>query len=60
MKQAVEMGSSVMIHIPSFIKMCLVILKLIKGNTRTHRQHGNLISPFSFLENKEITVHIFL
>jgi hypothetical protein len=41
MKNAVEMGSGVMIHLPSFIKTGLGIQKLIRG---IHRQHGELMS----------------
>jgi hypothetical protein len=39
MKYAVEMVSSVMIYIPSFIKIGSAIKKLLRGggNTQTHR-----------------------
>jgi hypothetical protein len=33
MKQTVEMGTGAMIHIPSFIKIGLVVLKLLGGYT---------------------------
>jgi hypothetical protein len=42
MKYAVEMGSGVMIYIPSFITTGSGIQKLLGG--RIHRQHGDLIS----------------
>jgi hypothetical protein len=51
MKYAVEMGSDAMIYIPSFIKTGSGIQKLIRGDTQTHRQHGDLISQLSFLQN---------
>jgi hypothetical protein len=44
------MGSDAKINIPSFIKIGSGIQKLIGG---THRQHGNLISPLLFFQNKE-------
>jgi hypothetical protein len=37
MKYAVEMGSSAMIYIPSFIKIGLAIKKLIRGIHRSHK-----------------------
>jgi hypothetical protein len=37
MKYTVEMGSDAMICIPSFIKIGLVIQKLIKGDIQTAR-----------------------
>jgi hypothetical protein len=54
MKHAVEMGSGVMIYIPSFIKIVSGVQKLIGGNSQTHRQHGDRISLLSFFQNKEI------
>jgi hypothetical protein len=41
MKCAVDMGSSAMIYIPSFIKIGSGIQKLIGGGTQTHRQLGD-------------------
>jgi hypothetical protein len=43
MKYVVEIGSGVMIYIPSFIKIGSGIQKLI-GGIHTHRQHGDRIS----------------
>jgi hypothetical protein len=42
MKYAVEMGSSAMIYIPSFIKIGSGIQKLIRGEWRSH------VPTFSF------------
>jgi hypothetical protein len=42
MKYTVEMGSGAMIHIPSFIKICSAIEKLLRGDTQT--QYGDRIS----------------
>jgi hypothetical protein len=50
MKYAVEMGSSAMIYIPSFIKIASGIQKLMGG---IHRQHGDRISLLSFSQNKK-------
>jgi hypothetical protein len=47
------MGSGAMIYIPSFIKIGSSILKLIRQDSQTHRQHGDLISPLLFFQNKE-------
>jgi hypothetical protein len=44
MKYAFEMGSGVMIYIPSFIKIWFSHSKFDKGDIQTHRQHGNRIS----------------
>jgi hypothetical protein len=44
MKYAAEMGSGAMIYIPSFIKTGSAIQKLIRGNSQTHREHGDPIS----------------
>jgi hypothetical protein len=55
MNYAAEMGSGVMIYIPSFIKIASGIQKL-KGkytDTQTHRQHGDSISLLSFFQDKE-------
>jgi hypothetical protein len=48
MKYAVEMGSGAMIYIPSFMKIGSGIQKLIRGNTQTQRQQGDLISLLFF------------
>jgi hypothetical protein len=53
MKYSVEMGSSTMIYIPSFIKIGSGIQKLIWGNARAHTQHSDLISLLLFFQNKE-------
>jgi hypothetical protein len=46
-KYAVEMGSSVMLYIPSFVKIGSGIQKFIRGD----RQHDDLISQFLFFQN---------
>jgi hypothetical protein len=38
---------------PSFIKIISGILKLREGNSQTHRQHDDPISPLLFLQTKE-------
>jgi hypothetical protein len=43
MKYVVEMGSVVMIYIPSFIKIGSVIQKLMGGDIQTHIQHTDRI-----------------
>jgi hypothetical protein len=43
MKSAVEMGSGVMIYIPSFIKTGSDIQRLIVGDTQTHRQIDSMV-----------------
>jgi hypothetical protein len=53
MKYAVETSSGAMIYIPSFIKTGGGIQKLMGGDLRTHKQHGDLISLFLFFQNKE-------
>jgi hypothetical protein len=54
MKYAVEMGSGAMIYIPSFIKIGSGIQKLMgRGDSQTHRQHGDCISLLSLFQNKE-------
>jgi hypothetical protein len=50
MKYAVEMGSSAMIYISSFIKICSGIQNL------TQREHGDLISLVLLFQNKESKV----
>jgi hypothetical protein len=49
MKYAVEMGSGIIVYIPSFINIGSVIQKLIG---RIHRQHGDLISLLLFFQNR--------
>jgi hypothetical protein len=44
MKHAVEIGSSAMIYIPSFIKIDSGIRKLTWWDSQTHRQHGESTS----------------
>jgi hypothetical protein len=53
MKYAVEMGSGAMIYIPSFKKIGSGNQKLMGWDSQTHRQHGDLISLFSFSQTKE-------
>jgi hypothetical protein len=53
MKYVIEMGSYAMIYIPSFIKTCSGIQKLIRQDTQIHRQHDHLTSLCLFLLNKE-------
>jgi hypothetical protein len=53
MKYAVEMSSGAMIYIPSFVKIGSAIQIWIKGDSQTHRQHGDCIRPLSFFQNKE-------
>jgi hypothetical protein len=48
MKYAVEVGSGATIYIPSFIKIGSGIQKLIRGDTQTHRQHGDINLPLFF------------
>jgi hypothetical protein len=59
-KYAVEMGSSTMTHIQSLVKIGSGIQKLIGGYTGTqiHRQHGDHISPLSFLQNEESRIEM--
>jgi hypothetical protein len=54
MKYAVEMGSGSMIYIPSFIKIGSGIQKLIGKATKTHRQHGDIISLLSFFKIRKV------
>jgi hypothetical protein len=53
MKHAVEMGTSAMIYIPSFIKFGSGVQNLIGGYLQTHRQRGDLISLLLFVQDKE-------
>jgi hypothetical protein len=48
MKQAGEMSSDAMMHVPRFMKIGSGIPKLIGGYSQTHRQHGDRVSLFSF------------
>jgi hypothetical protein len=52
MKYAVEMGSDVMIHIPSFIKIGSTIQKSVGGGTQILRQHGDRLSLDLFFSHK--------
>jgi hypothetical protein len=53
MNCAIEMGSGAMMYIPSFIKTGSDIQKLIRRDTQTHRQHGDLISLLSVFKKEE-------
>jgi hypothetical protein len=46
MKYDIEMGSGL-------IKIFSGIQKLIRGESQTHRQHGDIRSPLLFFQNKE-------
>jgi hypothetical protein len=49
MKFIVEMDSSDMLYIPSFLRIGSRIQKLLWGiHIQTHRQHGNLIGVLLF------------
>jgi hypothetical protein len=52
MKYAAETGSGA-VHI-KFIKIGSGILKLIRRDSQTHRQHGYSISTVLFLHNKKV------
>jgi hypothetical protein len=59
MNYAVEMGSSVLIYIPTFMKTDSGVRKLKRGehiqpyrHTHTYRQHGNLINVLLFFLSK--------
>jgi hypothetical protein len=57
MKNAVEMGSVVVIYIPSFIKIGSGIQKILGGihiHTQTHRQQGDLISLLLFFKIRRV------
>jgi hypothetical protein len=45
----VEVGSSAMIDVRSFIKIGSGVQKLTRGDSQTHRQHGGLTRLFSVL-----------
>jgi hypothetical protein len=53
MKYDIKMGSVAMIHIPSFIKIDSNIQKLTEGDTQTHREDGDRITPHLFFQYKE-------
>jgi hypothetical protein len=56
MVYSIEIGSNVMLYIPSFIKIASGIQKLLGGihmQTRTHREQGDLTSLILFFQNKE-------
>jgi hypothetical protein len=54
LKYDVEMTSSGMIYIQSFIKIGSGIQKLLEEmHIQTHRQQGDLISLLLFFQNKE-------
>jgi hypothetical protein len=57
MKYASEVGSDVMIYIPSFIKTGSGIQNLIRG-IQTHSQHDDRISLFLFFRNQESRLKI--
>jgi hypothetical protein len=56
MNYAVEMGSGIMIYIPSFIKIGSGVKKLTGGiHIQTHREEGGIISLFFiFLKIREV------
>jgi hypothetical protein len=54
MKYAVKMWSCALIYIPSFIKIGSGIQKLIRRDSQTHRQHGDLISLLLFFKIRKI------
>jgi hypothetical protein len=58
MKYAIEMDSGVLIYIPNFIKTDSDIQKLVWGDSQTRTQHSDLISFFSFFQNKDSRLKI--
>jgi hypothetical protein len=48
MKYVVEMGSGAMTYIPSFINIGSGIQELERGDSQTHGQHGDRLSPLLF------------
>jgi hypothetical protein len=52
MQYAIEMGSGVMIYIPSLIKIGSGIQKLTGWDIQTHRQQGDNISVHVFFQNE--------
>jgi hypothetical protein len=54
MKYILEMSSGAMAYTTSFIKIGSGIQKLMgRGDSQTHRQHGDLLSLLLFFQNKE-------
>jgi hypothetical protein len=53
MKYAVDMGSGATIYVPSVIKIGSGIQKLIRGNSQTRRQHGDLVILRVVFHSKE-------
>jgi hypothetical protein len=54
MKYAAEMGSGVIIYIPSFINTGSGIQKLMGKDSQRHRQNGDLINVFYFLKVRKL------
>jgi hypothetical protein len=54
MKYANEMVSGAMVYILSFIKIGSGIQKIIKGDSQTHRQHGDHISLLSLSKIRKV------
>jgi hypothetical protein len=48
------MDSGAMIYIPTFIQTGSGVQKLIRRDSQTHRQQGDLISLLLFFQNEEI------
>jgi hypothetical protein len=53
MKYALEMDSGATIHYTNFHKDWFRHSKVNRGDSQTHRQHGDRISLRLFFENKE-------
>jgi hypothetical protein len=61
MKYAVEMDSSGLICIPSFINICSGINKLMGvEDTQTHRQKSDFISLLLLSQNKESGLKMYM
>jgi hypothetical protein len=54
--KAVEMGSGVVIYVPSFINIGSGVQKLVVGDTQTHthRQQRDLISLLCFVKIRKV------
>jgi hypothetical protein len=52
-KYAFEIGSGVIIYVPSFIKTGSGIQKLLGVDSQRHRQEGDLIGLLLFFKKKE-------
>jgi hypothetical protein len=53
MKNAVQMGSGIMMYVPNFIEIRSGIQKLLGGiHIQAHRQQSDLISLLLFFQNK--------